>query len=70
MAAGEEIELDDGVGLLEGRLDIAEAVLEQRAFRAAAGLELAGALWAGAFVLFLVAYAPILFGPRLDSKPG
>ena len=35
-----------------------------------AGLELAGALWAGAFVLFLVAYGPILFGPRLDAKPG
>jgi uncharacterized protein involved in response to NO len=35
-----------------------------------AGLEFAGALWGGAFVLFLVAYGPILFGPRLDAKPG
>lgn len=35
-----------------------------------AGLELAGALWAGSFVLFLAAYGPILFGPRVDAKPG
>ncbi len=35
-----------------------------------AGLEFAGALWAGAFVLFLVAYGPILFAGRLDAKPG
>jgi uncharacterized protein involved in response to NO len=35
-----------------------------------AGLELAGALWAGAFVLFLAAYGPILFAPRRDAKPG
>lgn len=35
-----------------------------------AGLELAGALWAGAFVLFLVVYGPILFGARRDAGPG
>ena len=35
-----------------------------------AGLEIAGALWAGAFVLFLIAYGPILAGPRRDAKPG
>ena len=35
-----------------------------------AGLEFAGALWAGAFVLFLVAYGPFLFAGRLDAKPG
>ena len=32
------------------------------------GMEAAGALWAGALVLFLIAYAPILFGPRLGEK--
>jgi uncharacterized protein involved in response to NO len=35
-----------------------------------AGLEAAGALWGGAFVLFLIAFGPILFGPRADAKPG
>ena len=35
-----------------------------------AGLELSGALWAGAFVLFLLAYGPILFAGRRDAKPG
>jgi uncharacterized protein involved in response to NO len=35
-----------------------------------AGLALSGALWGGAFVLFLVAYGPILFGARIDAKPG
>ena len=34
------------------------------------GLEAAGALWAGAFAVFLVAYGPILFGGRPDAKPG
>jgi uncharacterized protein involved in response to NO len=34
------------------------------------GLEWAGALWAGAFLLFLIAYGPILFGARPDAKPG
>ena len=32
-----------------------------------AGMEAAGALWAGAFVLFLVAYGPILFRSRLGD---
>ena len=34
------------------------------------GLGLAGLAWGGAFVVFLVAYAPILFAPRLDRAPG
>lgn len=34
------------------------------------GLEVAGALWAGAFVVFLVAYGPILLRSRLDKAPG
>jgi uncharacterized protein involved in response to NO len=29
-----------------------------------------GLLWSGAFALFVVAYAPVLAGPRLDGKPG
>jgi uncharacterized protein involved in response to NO len=33
-------------------------------------LALAGALWAGAFALFAVVYAPILTRPRVDGKPG
>ena len=31
---------------------------------------LAAALWTAAFVLFLAVYAPILFNPRVDGKPG
>ena len=34
------------------------------------GMETAGALWAGAFVLFLIVYAPIVFRPRADGAPG
>lgn len=34
------------------------------------GMEGAGALWGGALVLFLIAYTPILFGPRLGEKAG
>jgi uncharacterized protein involved in response to NO len=29
-----------------------------------------GLLWSSAFALFVVAYAPVLAGPRLDGKPG
>jgi uncharacterized protein involved in response to NO len=32
------------------------------------GMEVAGALWIGAFVLFLFSYGPILFKPRLGEK--
>ena len=32
------------------------------------GMEVAGSLWMGAFLLFLVAYGPILLGPRADGK--
>lgn len=32
------------------------------------GMEAAGALWAGAFVLFLIVYGPILFAPRPGEK--
>jgi uncharacterized protein involved in response to NO len=32
------------------------------------GLEFAGAAWIGAFLLFLCAYGPILFGPRIDKN--
>jgi uncharacterized protein involved in response to NO len=35
-----------------------------------AGLELAGASWGGAFALFLITYAPVLFGPRLGDASG
>jgi len=31
---------------------------------------LAATLWTAAFVLFLAVYAPILFSPRVDGKPG
>ena len=31
------------------------------------GMEIAGAAWIGAFLLFLAAYGPILFGPRLGE---
>lgn len=31
---------------------------------------LSGLLWATAFVLYLVEYAPILLGPRVDGRPG
>jgi uncharacterized protein involved in response to NO len=31
---------------------------------------MAAALWTTAFVLFLAVYAPILFTPRIDGKPG
>lgn len=33
-------------------------------------LMVAGLCWVGAFLLFLVAYAPMLIGPRADGKPG
>jgi uncharacterized protein involved in response to NO len=32
------------------------------------GMEVAGAAWMGAFVLFLLAYGPILVSPRIDGK--
>ncbi|GAA4742996.1 NnrS family protein [Sphingomonas daechungensis] len=32
------------------------------------GIEVAGAAWMGAFLLFLVAYGPILSKPRIDGK--
>jgi uncharacterized protein involved in response to NO len=32
------------------------------------GMEIAGAAWIGAFLLFLAAYGPMLFGPRVDDK--
>ena len=32
------------------------------------GMEIAGGAWIGAFLLFLLAYGPMLFGPRLDEK--
>lgn len=32
-------------------------------------LRLAGGLWAGAFLLFLIAYAPLLVGARPDGRP-
>jgi uncharacterized protein involved in response to NO len=31
---------------------------------------LAGVLWALAFLLYLIEYAPILTGPRIDGRPG
>ena len=34
------------------------------------GMQAAGVLWAGAFVVFLVVYGPILFRPHLDRAPG
>ena len=33
-------------------------------------IDLSGALWALAFVMFLVRYAPMLVRPRIDGKPG
>lgn len=33
------------------------------------GMEIAGAAWIGAFLLFLGAYGPMLFAPRVDGKP-
>ena len=35
-----------------------------------AGMEAAGTLWVGAFVLFLVVYGPMLVGARTDNAPG
>ena len=32
------------------------------------GMEFAAVAWAGAFLIFLIAYAPVLFGPRLGGK--
>ena len=37
---------------------------------AAPALHLSGVLWADAFALFLLVYAPILMQPRPDGKPG
>ena len=37
-------------------------------FRPVIGL--AGVLWALAFLLYLIEYAPILTGPRIDGRPG
>lgn len=31
-------------------------------------MEVAAVAWAGAFVLFLVTYGPILFRPRMDEE--
>ena len=32
------------------------------------GIELAGLAWAGAFMMFLLAYGPMLLGPRVDGR--
>ena len=32
------------------------------------GIEIAGLAWGGAFLLFLIAYAPVLWGPRLGEQ--
>ena len=32
------------------------------------GIELAGLAWAAAFVIFLITYGPMLFGPRVDDR--
>jgi uncharacterized protein involved in response to NO len=32
------------------------------------GMEIAGAAWMGAFLLFLSVYGPILLSPRIDGK--
>jgi uncharacterized protein involved in response to NO len=32
------------------------------------GIEIAGVAWAGAFALFLIAYAPVLWRPRIGEK--
>lgn len=32
------------------------------------GMETAGTAWIGAFILFLIAYGPILVGPRVDGR--
>jgi uncharacterized protein involved in response to NO len=32
------------------------------------GIEVAGIAWGGAFLLFLIAYAPVLWRPRLGEK--
>jgi uncharacterized protein involved in response to NO len=32
------------------------------------GIEVAGLAWGGAFLLFLIAYAPVLWKPRLGEK--
>jgi uncharacterized protein involved in response to NO len=32
------------------------------------GLDIAGLAWGGAFLLFLIAYAPVLWRPRLGEK--
>jgi uncharacterized protein involved in response to NO len=34
------------------------------------GLIVAGLLWAAAFALFVIGFAPILTQPRIDGKPG
>jgi uncharacterized protein involved in response to NO len=33
-------------------------------------LVVAGGFWTAAFMMYLVAYAPILVSPRVDGKPG
>jgi uncharacterized protein involved in response to NO len=32
-------------------------------------VEIAGGLWAGAFILFVLSYGPRLLGPRADGRP-
>jgi len=34
-----------------------------------AGMEISAILWGGAFLLFIIAYGPILLGPRVDGRP-
>jgi uncharacterized protein involved in response to NO len=34
-----------------------------------AGIELAGLAWAGAFLMFLFTYGPMLIRPRIDGRP-
>ena len=69
---GRELRADSGTVLVYG-LVTAGAALRVSApflpFDYLMMIKLAGALWGGAFLLFLAVYAPKLLGPRPDGRP-
>lgn len=71
---GRPLDLPDGMAVAFGLLHLGAAVrvLAPLAWPSAyAGLVgLSGALWALAFLLFVLRYAPILYRPRVDGRPG
>lgn len=69
---GRELHADKGTVAIYALVTIGAALRVTAPWLAVdylASIKLAGALWGGAFLLFLVLYGPKLLGPRPDGRP-